>query len=207
MNWNSLTLDEFQSSLASKSATPGGGTASAVALGQSAALVAMVSRLTMGNEKWQDGWNHSQSALDTASEVMESSNRLAIEDSQAFDEVMNAFKLPKSTEVETGIRKESIRKATLLAAEVPYNTASLAIKLLERMEPLSKSCNANAVSDVGVACLLATAGCKGALFNVEINLNSLPVDLGSDMRNNIEQINERCREMSKAIMHNVKSRL
>ena len=207
MNWNSLTLYEFQSSLASKSATPGGGTASAVALGQSAALVAMVSRLTMGNEKWQDGWNHSQSALDTASEVMESSNRLAIEDSQAFDEVMNAFKLPKSTEVETGLRKESIRKATLLAAEVPYNTASLAIKLLERMEPLSKSCNANAVSDVGVACLLATAGCKGALFNVEINLNSLPVDLGSDMRNNIEQINERCREMSKAIMHNVKSRL
>jgi len=207
MNWNSLTLDEFQSSLASKSATPGGGTASAVALGQSAALVAMVSRLTMGNEKWQDGWNHSQSALDTASEVMESSNRLAIEDSQAFDEVMNAFKLPKSTEVEIGLRKESIRKATLLAAEVPYNTASLAIKLLERMEPLSKSCNANAVSDVGVACLLATAGCKGALFNVEINLNSLPVDLGSDMRNNIKQINEQCRELSKAIMHNVKSRL
>ena len=207
MNWNSLTLDEFQSSLASKSATPGGGTASAVALGQSAALVAMVSRLTIGNEKWQDGWNHSQSALETASEVMESSNRLAIEDSQAFDEVMSAFKLPKTTEVETGLRKESIRKATLLAAEVPYNTASLAIKLLERMEPLSKSCNANAVSDVGVACLLATAGCKGALFNVEINLNSLPADLGSDMRNSIEQINEQCRELSKAIMHNVKSRL
>ena len=207
MNWNSLTLDEFQLSLASKSATPGGGTASAVALGQSAALVAMVSRLTIGNEKWQDGWNHSQSALETASEVMESSNRLAIEDSQAFDEVMSAFKLPKTTEVETGLRKESIRKATLLAAEVPYNTASLAIKLLEIMEPLSKSCNANAVSDVGVACLLATAGCKGALFNVEINLNSLPADLGSDMRNNIEQINEQCRELSKAIMHNVKSRL
>tara|TARA_B100000282_G_scaffold287927_1_gene255994 strand:- start:1363 stop:1986 length:624 start_codon:yes stop_codon:yes gene_type:complete len=207
MNWNSLTLDEFQSSLASKSATPGGGTASAVALGQSAALVAMVSRLTIGNEKWQDGWNHSQSALETASEVMESSNRLAIEDSQAFDEVMSAFKLPKTTEVETGLRKESIRKATLLAAEVPYNTASLAIKLLEIMEPLSKSCNANAVSDVGVACLLATAGCKGALFNVEINLNSLPADLGSDMRNNIEEINEQCRELSKAIMHNVKSRL
>ena len=207
MNWNSLTLDEFQSSLASKSATPGGGTASAVALGQSAALVAMVSRLTIGNDKWQDGWNHSQSALETASEVMESSNRLAIEDSQAFDEVMSAFKLPKTTEVETGLRKESIRKATLLAAEVPYNTASLAIKLLERMEPLSKSCNANAVSDVGVACLLATAGCKGALFNVEINLNSLPAELGSDMRNNIEQINEQCRELSKSIMHNVKSRL
>lgn len=207
MNWNSLTLDQFQSSLASKSATPGGGTASAVALGQSAALVAMVSRLTIGNEKWQDGWNHSQSALETASEVMESSNRLAIEDSQAFDEVMSAFKLPKTTEVETGLRKESIRKATLLAAEVPYNTASLAIKLLEIMEPLSKSCNANAVSDVGVACLLATAGCKGALFNVEINLNSLPADLGSDMRNNIEEINEQCRELSKAIMHNVKSRL
>ena len=207
MNWMNMTLDEFQSSLATKSATPGGGTASAVALGQSAALVAMVSRLTMGNDKWRDGWNYSQSALETANEVMESSNRLAIEDSQAFDEVMGAFKLPKSTEAEIGLRRESIRKATLLAAEVPYNTAMLAMKLLERMEPLSKSCNANAVSDVGVACLLATAGCKGALFNVEINLNSLPIDLGSDMRGSIEQINEQCRELSKAIMHNVKSRL
>ena len=54
---------------------------------------------------------------------------------------------------------------------------------------------------------MATAGCKGALFNVEINLNSLPADLGSHMRNNIEEINEQCRELSKAIMHNVKSRL
>jgi len=72
---------------------------------------------------------------------------------------------------------------------------------------LSLHANANAISDVGVAALLASAACKGALFNVEINLNSLPEDYGVEMRDNIAAINEKCRELSKIIMSNVKTRL
>ena len=56
MNWADMTLREFQSALASSSPTPGGGTASAVALGQAASLSIMVCDLTLGNEKWKDGW-------------------------------------------------------------------------------------------------------------------------------------------------------
>ena len=75
------------------------------------------------------------------------------------------------------------------------------------MVPLSLLGNGNAISDVGVAALLASAGCKGALFNVEINLNSLPEDYGLEMREGMELINNECRTTSKEIMHNVKDRL
>ena len=202
-----MTVEEFQEALSSKNPTPGGGTASAIALGQSASLVAMVANLTIGNEKWLDGWKASEAALDLANSVIRESAILATKDSDSFDEVMAAFKLPRTTDEEKNIRRETIRNSTLLAAEIPYKTALLALDLLEAMKPLSMHGNANAISDVGVAALLATAGCKGALFNVEINLNSLPSEYGTEIREDYVRINDECRAISKEIMHNVKSRL
>tara|TARA_B100000927_G_scaffold215166_2_gene175499 strand:- start:605 stop:1213 length:609 start_codon:yes stop_codon:yes gene_type:complete len=202
-----MTIEEFQDALSSDNPTPGGGTASAIALGHAASLVAMVANLTIGNEKWSEGWEVSDSAIILANTVIKDSAKLATEDSDAFEDVMNSFKLPKNNDDEKNIRREAIRNSTLKAAEIPYRTALLALDLLKAMVPLSRYGNQNAISDVGVAALLATAGCKGALFNVEINLNSLPSDYGSEMRGNYELINDECRTLSKDIMHNVKQRL
>ena len=202
-----MTIEEFQDALSSDNPTPGGGTASAIALGHAASLVAMVANLTIGNEKWSEGWEVSKSAMILANSVIKDSAKLATEDSDAFEDVMNSFKLPKNTDDEKNIRREAIRNSTLKAAQIPYRTALLAMDLLKVMVPLSRYGNQNAISDVGVAALLATAGCKGALFNVEINLNSLPSDYGSEMRGNYELINDECRTLSKDIMHNVKQRL
>ena len=207
MDWNELTMNQFQEALSSKNPTPGGGTASALALGQSASLVAMVANLTIGNEKWSEGWEISDYALKLANKVKEESARLAKEDSDSFNKVMAAFKLPKNTDDEKEIRRETIRNCTLIAAKIPYETAVLGLDLLKIMVPLSLLGNGNAISDVGVAALLASAGCKGALFNVEINLNSLPEDYGLEMREGMELINNECRTTSKEIMHNVKDRL
>lgn len=207
MDWNELTINQFQEALSSKNPTPGGGTASALALGQSASLVAMVANLTIGNEKWSEGWEISDEALKLANKVKKESARLAKEDSDSFNKVMAAFKLPKNTDDEKEIRRETIRNCTLIAAKIPYETAVLGLDLLKIMVPLSLLGNGNAISDVGVAALLASAGCKGALFNVEINLNSLPEDYGLEMREGMELINNECRTTSKAIMHNVKDRL
>ena len=207
MDWTNMTIREFQQALSSKNPTPGGGTASAIALGQSASLVAMVANLTIGNDKWSNGWEISDSALILAGEILEDSARLAREDSDSFDDVMAAFKLPKKTEDEITIRRAKIRENTLAAAEIPYNTALLAIDLLKIMVPLSLHGNANAISDIGVAALLATAACKGALFNVEINLNSLPEDYGVEMRENTPKVASSCREIAREIMYNVKERL
>ncbi len=207
MNWMDMTLTEFQNSLGSKKPTPGGGTASAVALGQSAGLVAMVANLTIDNDKWQDGWKACEEALVLANEVMTKSGELANKDSEAFDQVMACFKMPKSTDEDKLLRRDAIRNATLYAAEIPYLTATISLELLETMQDIVEDCNANAISDVGVAALLATAGCKGALFNVEINLNSLPNNYGESMRKNVESINNKCRAISKKIMHVVKARM
>ena len=135
---------------------------------------------------------------------MRDSGRLAKEDSDSFDDVMSAFKLPKETEDQKIIRRGKIRESTLKAAEIPYNTALLALDLLKIMVPLSLHGNANAISDIGVAALLATAACKGALFNVEINLNSLPEDYGVEIRENAPKVASDCRDIAKEIMHNVK---
>ena len=204
MDWTNMTIKEFQDALSSKNPTPGGGTASAIALGQSASLVAMVANLTIGNQKWSDGWEISDSALVLANKIIENSGRLAKEDSDSFDDVMSAFKLPKETEDQKIIRRGKIRESTLKAAEIPYNTALLALDLLKIMVPLSLHGNANAISDIGVAALLATAACKGALFNVEINLNSLPEDYGVEIRENAPEVASDCRDIAKEIMHNVK---
>lgn len=207
MNWADMTLREFQAALASSSPTPGGGTASAVALGQAASLSIMVCDLTLGNEKWQTGWAIAEEIQKIAIPAMSRSNALATEDSQAFDRVMEGFSLPKTTEEEKSVRRATIRNATLEAAVVPFETASLAMKLLTLLPELANKGNGNAVTDVGVAGLLASAAAKGAVFNVEINLDSLPVEMGKSIRKELPALKEQTRIASRAVMDAVRDRM
>ena len=96
----------------------------------------------------------SESAIELSSKAMDLSATLA-EKTVMFDKVMEAFRLPKSTEEEKNIRLKNIRQATLHAAEIPFDTACLALDLLVIINDLSQVCNGNAVSDIGVAALLA----------------------------------------------------
>ena len=201
------TLSEFQSELASSAPTPGGGTACAVALGQAAALTKMVIELTLGKEKWQSGWIHAEAANDKTEEILILAGKLAVQDSDAFDLVMDSFRMPKSSDDEKALRREKIRQATLHAAEVPYRTACLSLDLLKLLNNLATYGNANAASDVGVAGLLASAACKGALFNVDINLNSLPDEYGQSMRDSCPEILQECSVSAREIMQSVKKRI
>ena len=205
--WMEMTVREFQTALASSSPTPGGGTAAAIALGQASALVVMVCDLTIGKEKWQDGWGIAENAMMLSVKIMSRAGELADEDSDAFDEVMSSFKLPKGTDEEILIRRNAIRSATLTATEKPYETAELALELLKILPELASKGNANAVSDVGVAGLLASAACKGALFNVDINLGSLPEDYALDIRKNAPRIQEESRALSRQVMDAVREKL
>ncbi len=207
MNWADMTLREFQAALSSSSPTPGGGTASAVALGQAASLSIMVCDLTLANEKWQDGWAIAEQIQTMAIPMMSRSNELATEDSQAFDRVMESFGLPKTTDEEKTKRRGAIRDATLEAAVVPFETASLALKLLTSLPDLAAMGNGNAVTDVGVAGLLASAAAKGAVFNVEINLDSLPEEMGESIRKELPELTERTRIASRAVMDAVRERM
>ena len=207
MNWMDMTLREFQDALASSDPTPGGGTAAAVALGQATALTRMVAQLTLGKEKWQEGWIAAEKAEEIAQRTYLRAGELAQLDSDAFDEVMAAFRMPKTNDDEIGIRRNCIRQATLKASEIPYETVVLGMELLSCQEALALKGNGNAVSDVGVAALLTSAAVKGALFNVEINLQSLPDEMGMDMRKEAPAIRALCSELSRNIMQAVHERM
>jgi formiminotetrahydrofolate cyclodeaminase len=207
MNWMDMTLGDFQDALASSDPTPGGGTAAAVALGQASALTRMVAQLTLGKEKWKEGWSAAEKAELIVQQTYQRAGELAQLDSDAFDQVMAAFRMSKNSDEEISIRRTAIRQATLKASEIPYETVELGMELLACQEALAQTGNGNAVSDVGVAALLTSAAIKGALFNVEINLQSLPEEMGVEMRVNVPKIRILCSEISRKIMHAVHERM
>lgn len=207
MTWAEKSLREFQDALASSDPTPGGGSAAGVALGQAAALAVMVSDLTLSKDSLQDGWTISEKVKRVAIPLLEEGLELATQDSDAFDAVVASFRLPKATDDEKASRRDSIRSATLGAAEVPFRTASKALDLLELLPELAEKGNPNAASDVGVAGLLASAALKGAVFNVEINLESLPESYGEEMRESLPNIVEKGRIYSRKCMDEVRLRL
>ena len=202
-----MKLRDFQAALASSSPTPGGGTAAAISLGQASALTIMVCDLTIGKEKWSQGWGIAEKALVNSVKIMTRAGELADEDSEAFDEVMASFRLPKGSEDEVMTRRTAIRDATLNATKKPFETAELALNLMELLPELASKGNANAVSDVGVAGLLASAACKGALFNVDINLASLPEEMAEEIRISAPEIKEKARILSRKIMDEVRDRI
>ena len=204
MDWTKLTVKEFQNALKSSDPTPGGGTAAAIALGQAGALAIMVADLTLSSDKYEDGHDISNNIKKLCENLIQESDKLAEADSNAFDSVVESFKMPKATEQEKDARRTRIRESTLEAAIVPFKTAELGLKLLELLPLLAKHGNPNAGSDVGVSSLLASAAVKGALFNVDINLNSLPKEMGLELRERTPEILKSSRELSKQCMDEVR---
>ena len=207
MTWSDHTLSDFERAVMSSDPTPGGGTVAAVALGQAAALTSMVANLTLDSERWSDAHAMASEAKSAALSVIPRAAHLADADAAAFDAVVDAFKLPKASDEEKDIRRTAIRSATLGAAEVPFETAQLACTLLPHIQAMAEHGNSNAASDAGVASLMATAAAKGAVFNVLINLNSLPATMGVGMRAALPTMEEEIRRIGRACMDAVRERL
>lgn len=206
-DFGEFTLEGYRDALASGNPTPGGGTAAAVALSQGAALAVMVCNLTIGKDRWMDGWTHSEYCLRIATPLMSLGHELAAADSEAFDSVMAAFRLPKESDEEKEHRKDAILSSTRLASEVPLKTAKEALVLLECLPKLAEVGNANAVTDVAVASLLVSAACKGALFNVQINADGLPDDEGGSLLQEVDEIREQAKILSREVMATVHDRI
>jgi glutamate formiminotransferase/formiminotetrahydrofolate cyclodeaminase len=160
---------DFLDGLAAATATPGGGSAAAYSGALAAALVSMVSRLTIGKKNYQDQEKKFKSIL-TESETLRGELQAAVDqDSQAFDQVMAAYKLPKSTPD----RESAIQNATLLAAQVPLAVAEKSLQVMELAMESARSGNLNAISDAGAAVNLAFAALTSAALNVRINISAL----------------------------------
>jgi len=165
-----LTLDQFLDALASSAPTPGGGTAAAVGGAMGASLAEMVAALTLSKEKYAASHDAVRPIAEAARLAREEFVRLAREDSEAYESVVAARRLPKETEEQKAERSNKIAAANKHAAEVPMRTARAAVRLLAALPDLAAKGNPNAVSDAGAAALLLDACVEAALLNVGINL-------------------------------------
>ncbi len=173
MHLTELTTEQYINLLSSDAPAPGGGSASALCGAQGAALTAMVARLTLGKAKYAE-FEPLCSASAQRADVLRDALLAAIDrDTEAFNEVSAAFKLPKETEEQKAVRKAAIQKATLHATQVPFETMGLACQALEVCASLVGKSNRSAASDLGVAALNLLCCVRGAWLNVLINLGSL----------------------------------
>jgi len=167
------SVSSFLDNLASKAPAPGGGSAAALGGAMGAALISMVCNLTVGKPRFAEVESEMQDMLDRAETLRHELQDLAEADVEAFNRLLAAYKLPRTTESDIAIRRDAIQASLRRATEVPLRTARAAASILPLCPPVAERGNQTAVSDVGVAAFFAHAAVKAALLNVEINLNLL----------------------------------
>ena len=173
-----LSVGELTTRLASRNPIPGGGSASAIAAAMGAALVGMVAELTIGRPEAEPHADELRAIRDEAARYRAELLGLAQTDAAAYDAVVRARRMARTTEEEREARRAAVGGAMVAAADAPLHIARLAAATMQLAERIAPMGNPNAVSDTGVAALLAGAAVRGAAMNVRINLPYLPADVG-----------------------------
>lgn len=168
-----LKITEFIDKTAGSDPVPGGGSISALCGTISAALTQMVAQLTIGKKKYVEVEEEMKEIAQKAEGIL---NELVLDidrDSDAYNMVFDAFKLPKETDEEKAKRSDAIQEATKHAALVPMDVAKKTFSLLPLIQAVVEKGNQNAITDGCVAMMCARTAVLGALLNVRINLGSL----------------------------------
>ncbi|MEO6879122.1 MAG: glutamate formimidoyltransferase [Gemmatimonadaceae bacterium] len=167
------SLSGFVGSVASPAPVPGGGSVAAHVGALGAALAQMVAGLTIGKKKYLAVDAEMRELSLTAAGLVNTLSALVSKDADAFSAVAGAYKLPSEPAAALNARQAAITNALLGAAEVPLETARACMQVAELAATCAAKGNTNAASDAGVAALLADAACRGAVYNVRINVASL----------------------------------
>ena len=176
------------SNISSADPTPGGGTVAALTLAHAQSLALMVSKLTVGKEKWKEGHIISSEIINSESVFLERSIHLAKADSIAFDKVMESYRMPKNNDKEKEIRKNAILKSTIGAAKAPFEIAQEGHKFLLLLPELAKFGNLNAITDLAASAELAYSAIYIASLNVKINVDSMDDNELDEIQNNTTKI-------------------
>jgi len=168
------SLSGFVASVASGAPVPGGGSVAAHVGALGGALTEMVAGLTIGRKKYAAVDGEMKEVAVQAAALRLQLAALVQADADAYSVVGTAYKLPKGTPDEQAARNTAIQAALVKAAEVPLETARACAAVAALACICAEKGNANAASDAGVAALLAEAACRGAAYNVRINVGSMP---------------------------------
>ncbi len=167
------TLQQFLDELASKAATPGGGSAAAIMGSTSAALTSMVCNLTLGKAKYADVQADMQMLLQKSEALREQFTGMIKADVEAFDQVMAAYGLPKTTDAEKNKRTEAIQQALKVATEVPLTCVRASAEAINLCREAAEKGNTNVITDAGVAVMAGYAALKSAALNVYVNAGAI----------------------------------
>ena len=167
------SIQQFLDELASKSATPGGGSVAALMGAQSAALTSMVCNLTIGKPKYAEVEAEMQALLQQSEALREKLTGLIKADIDVFDRLMAAYGLPKETDADKAARSEAIQTVLKAATEVPLDCARACAEAIELSRSAANKGSIGVISDAGAAVMAGYGGLKSAALNVYINTGSL----------------------------------
>lgn len=203
-----LTVDEFANETSRESPAPGGGTISAYMGALGAALGTMVANLSSHKPGWDDRCPEFSEWADKGQAIMNELLHLVDEDTDAFNRIMSAFGLPKTTDEEKVVRSKAIQDATLYAAQVPLRTMKASYKAFELCKAMAEFGNPNSVSDAGVGALAIRAAVLGAGLNVKINAGSLKDRVVADeLIDEANQLIGKAKEVEAEIIEIVESKI
>lgn len=168
-----LTIADFMTRLGAKDATPGGGGAAALAGASAAGLVTMVARLTSGRPAFQAIEERVQEIIRQGDRLRAELLQAIDEDAAAFDRVMDAYALPRSTPQEKEARQAVLQPALVGATASPLRIARACLSLAQMAAELAEKGNPQTITDAGTAAALAYAALQGAVFQARINLKSI----------------------------------
>ncbi len=165
----SMKLNAFADETASESPAPGGGSIAAYVGALGVSLATMVANLSSHKKGWDDRWEEFSNWAAQGQQLKDELIKLVDADTAAFNKIMEAFALPKTTDEEKAKRTAAIQAATKYAIEIPFKvmqTAALSMPLVKAMVNIG---NPNSVSDAGVGALCIRTAVMGAFMNVRIN--------------------------------------
>lgn len=168
-----MTCSDFADETASESPAPGGGSIAAYMGALGVSLATMVANLSSHKPGWDDRWEEFSEWANKGQELKNELIRLVDEDTNAFNKIMDAFSMPKSTEEEKMYRTEAIQSATKYAIEIPLRVMVKSFEAFEIIKAMAEIGNPNSVSDAGVGALAVRSAILGAYLNVKINAAGL----------------------------------
>ena len=173
MDYLNQPIEKHLNDLAAKLPAPGGGSASALAGAEGAALLSMVLNFTIDKKGYEDFWDEAKQLLKKTEEIRRRLSSLIDEDVRAYAGFNKVFKMPKDTEDEKKKRAEAMEEGLKKAEAVPEEICSLSYEAAKLSPRIFKKGNKNLLSDVEAAMALFTASFKGGRINCEINLKSI----------------------------------
>lgn len=203
-----MTVEAFADETASESPAPGGGSIAATMGALGISLATMVANLSSHKPGWDEQWEQFSNWAEKGQVLKNELLMLVDEDTRAFNKIMDAFGLPKTTDSEKAQRSSAIQEATKVATEVPFRVMKVSLASMEIIKAMAEIGNSNSVSDAGVGALAARSAVMGAYLNVKINASGLrDKDFTKEIVLQGEEIQQKAMAMEQSILEIVNSRI